>query len=209
MSRARAVGSPLLAACVGAALACAHPGHVAAQSAFSFGGGIGGFTGGDFSGTPPGPTIGAAVHLPFEDEGTEIGLGVEYSRYGGHGFVGATTQLDYSGTIRRQVAPGAPEVWLGVKVGYSTRSLSVVEEPARTDGFLMGPAVSLRAPVALGASLDLSMELPYHTYEELIMYASREHGTDQDGLRFVLRMGLMVPVPAWGREDGETSPGGW
>jgi len=207
VNRARPFGPPLMATLVAAALACTQVREAEAQSAFSFGAGFGGFTGADFSGTPAGPTIGAAYHLPFQDDRTEIGLGVEYSRYGGHGFVGSTTQLDYAGTIRRRVVSGSSQLWLGAKYGYSTRSLSVVEEPARTDGFLIGPSLSLRVPVAWGALMDLSLDLPYHAYEELIMYASREYGTDQDGFRVVLRMGFVVPVPWGGQGEGGASSG--
>lgn len=207
MSRAGGVGPPLLTGLVVAAVVCTQAGDARAQSAFSIGAGLGSFMGADFSGTPAGPIIGAGYHLPFEDDATEIGLGVEYSRYGGHGFVGATMQMDYAGTIRRRVVAGPSELWVGAKYGYSTRSLSVVEEPARTDGFLIGPSLSLRVPVARGASMDLSLDLAYYAYEELIMYASREYGTDQDGLRVVLRMGFMVPASRGGQGDDRSAPG--
>src|SRR5690606_37573822 len=74
-----------------------------------------------------------------------------------------------------------------------------------------GPTLSLRAaPTALGgASLDLSVDVLYHAYEELIMYASREYGTDQDGFRAVVRLGLLIPVPFLTDPDEEASPGGW
>lgn len=207
MSRAPWVRSTLVTA-VWVALA---GGPVGAQGSVSLGAGYGSFTGGDFSGTPPGLTVGGAYHIPFEetlDDDTEVALGIDYSRYGDHGFVGATTQLDYAATLRRRVLGPVPELLIGARFGYSTRSLSVVEEPARTDGFLTGPVLSLRAPTALGWAFDLSLDVLYHSYEELIMYASREYGTDQDGFRIVLRLGVLVPILSEERGRLRESPDG-
>ncbi|MDZ7779090.1 MAG: hypothetical protein U5R14_04015 [Gemmatimonadota bacterium] len=205
MSRMRWMRSALLAASW-VALAC---GPLGAQGSFSLGAGFGSFTGGDFSGTPPGVTVGGAYHIGFEetfDDDTELALGIDYSRYGDHGFVGATKQLDYAATLRRRMLGRLPELLLGIRFGYSTRSLSLVEEPAHTDGFLAGPVLSLRAPTGLGWAFDLSLDVLYHSYEELIMYASREYGTDQDGFRVVLRAGVLVPVLSGERGRIRESP---
>jgi len=166
-----------------------------APSALWVGGGFATFTGGDFVGIPGGPTFGLAYQVGFDDGATEAALGIDYSRYGGHGFVGPTRQFDYAATLRRRIRSGRPDVLLGVRFGYSARSLSVVEEPARTQGFLLGPALSARTPFRPGgSSFDASVEMSYHAYEELIMYASREYGTDQDGFRIVLRVGVLMPI---------------
>jgi hypothetical protein len=178
------------------------------QAALSVRAGVGSFTGGDFSGTPPGPTFGGAYHFPL-DEMTEATLGIDYSRYGANGFVGVTTQIDYAASVLRRLRAGSPEILAGARMGYSTRSLSVVDEPAHTDGYLVGPTLSLRAPTPLGASVGLSVDVLYHAYEELIMYTSREYGTDQDGFRAVVRLGLLIPVPFLTGPDEEASPGGW
>lgn len=200
----------LAAVLVALALIVVRASPIAAQASLSVRAGVGSFTGGDFSGTPPGPTVGGAYHIPLDDL-TEATLGIDYSRYGENGFVGATTQVDYAASVLRRLRPKSPEVLGGVRMGYSTRSLSIVDEPARTDGYLVGPTLSLRAaPTALGgASLDLSVDVLYHAYEELIMYASREYGTDQDGFRAVVRLGLLIPVPFLTDPDEEASPGGW
>lgn len=197
--------TPLL---VGLILSAGSAAPIEAQSSLSVRAGVGSFTGGDFSGTPPGPTVGGAYHFPFA-EATEATLGVDYSRYGENGFIGVTTQIDYSASVLRRLSAEFPEVLAGVRFGYSTRSLSLADEPARTDGFLLGPTLSLRAPTALGASLDLSLDVLYHSYEELIMYASREYGTDQDGFRAVVRLGLLIPVPFLTWPDEGESPSGW
>lgn len=168
-------------------------GTEAPQSRFWMGAGFGSFAGTDFRGTPGGPTIGVGYHLGFSDGVTEASFAVEHARYGGHGFVGPTRQFDYGAALRRRVRGGLPAVLVGVRFGYSTRSLSVAEEPARTEGFLAGPTASARAPVRGGPILDVSIDLLYAAYEEYLMYASREYGTDQDGLRWVLRVGILLP----------------
>lgn len=179
-----------------------------AQSALSLGGGFGRFAGADFSGTPGGPTVGGAYHLAFEEYAAELSFGVDYSRYGEHGFVGPTRQLDYSAVIRKNVAM-RPVVLAGLRIGYSTRALSVVDEPARTDGFLIGPTFSLRVPTGLALLLDLSLDGLYHAYEELILYATREYGTDQDGFRILLRLGVLMPLGGGGgRDEGGAFGGG-
>lgn len=175
------------------AVASILPASATGQAALSFHGGYGGFAGSDFSGLPAGPTLGGAVHVAWEEQDAELSVGMDYSRYGAYGVVGPTVQFDYSGVIRQEVERW-PGLMGGVKVGYSTRSLSVVDDPARTDGFFIGPTFSLRTPTSLGASIDLSLDALYVTYEELIMYGGREYGTDQDGFRVLARVGVLVPL---------------
>lgn len=178
------------------------------QVAVSLTGGFAGFTGRDFSGTPAGPTIGGAVHLRFAElDGVEAALGVDHARYGGHGFIGATRQIDYWASIGRTVHAGRADLLVGARMGYSTRALSVVDEPAATDGFLVGPSATLRIPAPLGAAVAVGLEVAYHTYEELILYASREYGTDQDGLRLMVRAGVFVPI--LGGPEPESAPPRW
>lgn len=165
----------------------------AAQVGLSLTGGFSRYAGTDFAGTPPGPTLGGAVHLEIEDHPAEISFGVDYSRYGEHAFVGSTRQLDYSAVLRTPVG-GRPGLFAGIRFGYSTRSLSVVDEPARTDGMLVGPTLSLRIPSGLGPLVETSLDALYHSYEELVMYGGREYGTDQDGFRILLRIGVWVPL---------------
>ncbi|MEX2473371.1 MAG: hypothetical protein WEA34_14375 [Gemmatimonadota bacterium] len=176
--------------CVAALLA---PLPVAGQTAVSFGGGFGGFAGSDFAGTPAGLTMGGALHLAMEGHPAEVSFGIDHSSYGGHGFVGATRQLDYSAALRMQVA-ARPALVAGIRFGYSTRSLSVVEEPARTEGMIVGPTLSLRVPTGLGPFVETSLDALYVSYEELIMHGGREYGTDQDGFRGVLRVGVWMPL---------------
>lgn len=178
------------------------------QVAFSVTGGFAGFTGRDFSGTPAGPTIGGALHLRFAElEGVEAALGVDHAHYGGHGFIGATRQIDYWASIGRTIHAGRADLLVGARMGYSTRALSVVDEPATTDGFLIGPSATLRIPAPLGAAVAVGIEVAYHTYEELILYAQREYGTDQDGLRLMIRAGLFVPI--LGGPEPESAPPRW
>lgn len=165
----------------------------AAQSGLSLAGGFSRYAGADFAGTPAGPTLGVAVHLELEDHPAEISLGVDFSRYGGHGFVGSTGQLDYSAVLRTPVG-ARPGLRAGIRFGYSTRSLSVADEPARTEGMLVGPTLALRIPTGLGPFVETSLDALYHSYEELMMYGGREYGTDQDGFRILLRIGVWVPL---------------
>lgn len=164
-----------------------------AQAGLSLTGGFSRYAGPDFNGTPGGPTLGGAVHLEVEDHPAEISLGVDYSRYGEHGFVGPTRQLDYSAVLRTPVG-GRPGLLAGIRFGFSTRSLSVVDEPARTEGVLVGPNLALRLPTRLGPVVETSLDALYHSYEELVMYGGREYGTDQDGFRILLRIGVWVPL---------------
>lgn len=194
-SSSRAVSSPLAVLALAGLLAVGDPSPVQAQFAVSVGGGVGGYTGGDFSGTPAGPTLGVAFHMALFDDATEAVFGIDRSRYDGHGLVGGTRQTDYRALLRRSVFAGWPEIRIGALLGYSTRSLSLADEPARADGFLTGPTLSLRAPAPMDGAFEVSTELLYHSYEELIMYAAREYGTDQDGFRLLLRMGIVVPLP--------------
>lgn len=165
----------------------------AAQYGLSVHGGYGGFAGSDFSGIPAGPTLGGAVHVPWEEHEAEVSMGMAYSRYGAYGIVGPTVQFDYAGVIRKEMSHW-PGLLGGVKVGYSTRSLTVVDDPARTDGFLIGPTFSLRRPTGVGPLIDLSLDVLYSTYEEFIMYGGREYGTDQDGLRLLVSVGVFLPL---------------
>lgn len=166
---------------------------VAAQYGLSFHGGYGGFAGSDFSDIPAGPTVAGAIHVPWEEREAEVSVGMAYSRFGAYGIVGPTVQFDYAAAIRKEVSRW-PGLLGGIKVGYSTRSLSVVDDPARTDGFLIGPTFSFRSPTGLGPLLELSLDAVYATYEELIMYGGREYGTDQDGLRLLLSAGVYLPL---------------
>ena len=163
-----------------------------AQYGLSVHGGYGGFAGPDFSGVPAGPTLGGAVHVPWQEREAEISVGVAYSRYGAYGVVGPTVQFDYVAVIRKESR--WPGLLGGIKVGYSTRSLSVVDDPARTDGLIIGPTFSIRSPTGLGPLVELTLDALYSTYEELIMYGGREYGTDQDGLRLVVSVGVFLPL---------------
>ncbi len=165
----------------------------AAQYGLSVHGGYGGFAGSDFSGIPAGPTLGGAIHVPWEEREAEVSMGMAYSRYGAYGIVGPTVQFDYAAVIRKEMSRWRGLLG-GIKVGYSTRSLTVLDDPARTDGFLIGPTFSLRRPSGLGPLLDLSLDVLYSTYEEFILYGGREYGTDQDGLRLLVTVGVFLPL---------------
>ena len=168
---------------------------IAAQPSVTLGlsAGMGTFTGRDFAESPPGPTLGGGVHLSFGDS-IEAGFLVDYSHYGTHGLIGATRQLDYLATLRIAARRAPLAMLVGAKLGFSRRSFEVVGEPARTEGFVIGPSFSLRVPVGPTSAVDLSVDALYHTYEELILYSTREYGSDQDGFRIVLRVGFLVLV---------------
>jgi len=168
------------------------PSPVAGQFSVTATAGFGTFAGGDFGGTPAGPTVGVGI-LYAENDSIEGGFRIDVSRYGPHGLVGRTRQIDYLASIRARATKDPVDVRAGFTVGYSTRSLALAAEPADTDGFVAGPSVTLRGPGRLGSKVELGLEALYHTYEELYLYASHEYGTDQDGFRLVARLGFVIP----------------
>ena len=177
---------------VAAALLCLTPQTVLGQTELVLDGGIGAFAGGDFAGTPPGPALGVALHVS-EWGSAHGGVELGYSRHGGTGVESTTTQLQYLGLARYTVLSGPILVHVGGKLGAGRRSLKIVDEPATTDGFVLGPSVAVRFPVG-SMRLQLTLDALYETYEELIMYGSREYGTDEDGLRLVFRAGLVFSL---------------
>jgi hypothetical protein len=187
-----------------ATVLCVAPGAVAAQGELVLDAGVGALAGGDFTGTRPGPTLAAALH--FADwGGTQGGIEFAYSRHGGSEFEGATTQLEYLGLIRHPVASGPIDVHVGGKMGVSRRSLTVVGEPARTDGFVLGPSATVRFPVGT-MRVQFTLDALYETFEELVMYNSREYGTDEDGMRLALRVGVVFPLPGLTSGGDGTEP---
>ena len=150
--------------------------------------------GGDFRGTPPGPALGATLYLG--QWGPALG-GVEvgYSRSGGRGFEGATTRIDVIGLNRYPIAAAPLETHIGIKIGYSRRALTVVDEPVTSDGFLIGPSVTGRFST-LGLRVQLGLDALYLTYDELTRFGASEYGTDKDGLRLTLRTGVAFELVA-------------
>jgi hypothetical protein len=184
-----------------AVLACLVPQAAAGQVELVVEGGIGAFIGGDFSGYPPGPTFAAALHVS-EWDNAQAGLEFVYAHHEGSGIEGATTQLGFLGLARYVLSSGPVGLYVGGKMGASFRSLTIVGDPARTDGFVLGPSAAIRLPMG-PTKLQLTFDALYETFEELIMYGQREYGTDEDGLRFVLRAGVVVPLPSL-RVGGES-----
>ena len=150
--------------------------------------------GGDFGGTPPGPALGATLYLGQWGPGLG-GLEIGYSRSGARGFESPTTRIDVIGLMRYPIAAAPLETHIAIKLGVSHRVLTVVDEPATSDGFLIGPSVTGRLS-ALGLRVQFGLDALYVTYEELTMFGGREYGTDKDGLRLTLRMGLAFELLA-------------
>lgn len=149
--------------------------------------------GGDFGGTPAGPALGAALYL-----GQSVPLGgleIGYSRNGGRGFESPTTRIDVIGLVRYPIEAAPLETHVAIKLGYSHQALTVADEPATSNGFLLGPSVTGRLSV-LGLRAQFGLDALYLTYEQLTMFGSREYGTDKDGLRLTLRMGLAFELLA-------------
>ena len=192
-----------------AAVACVVPRTLSGQTEVVFDAGVGAFAGGDFAGTPAGPALGVALHIA--DWGSaQGGFELVYGRHGGRTAIeSATTQLEYLGLVRSSVLSDPIQIHLGGKMGLGRRSLTIVDEPARADGFIIGPSAALRVPVG-SLSLQLTVDALYATYEELVMYGRSEYGTDQDGLRLVLRAGLAFSLadllPGTGPGDGPAAP---
>lgn len=175
-----------------AALGCLMPQAIAGQTELVLDAGIGAFASGDFAGTPPGPSLAAALHIAkwgSAQGGFEFG----YSRHEGSELESATTQLEYVALLRYPVLSDPILVHLGGKLGAGRRSLTIVDEPAAADGFIIGPSAAVSLPVG-SMRIQLTFDALYETYEELIMYGSREYGTDKDGLRLVFRTGLVLPL---------------
>jgi hypothetical protein len=174
------------------ASACLVPQALAGQMELVLDAGIGALAGGDFRGTPPGPSLAVALHIAERDS-VQGGFEVGYARHRGSGVESATTQLDVLGLARWPVLSRPISAYLGGKLGYSHRSLTIADEPAKGGGFLIGPSGAMRFSVGT-MHVQLTVDALYATYEELIMYGSREYGTDEDGFRLLFRAGLIFPL---------------
>jgi len=185
-------------ACIGgvAALLGATPAPALAQLELVFDAGVGMSTAGDFVGTPSGPALGLALHLA-DWSSARAGLEVGYGRHRGEGIESATTQVEFLALARYVVPAGPVELSVGGKVGVARRSLIIVEEPATSEGFIVGPSAALRLPIG-PLHVQLTAEARYETYEELWMHGQFEYGTDENGLRMVYRAGLAIPLTAPG-----------
>lgn len=172
------------------ALAAAAPAH--GQTELVVDAGVGAFAGGDFKGLGAGPSLAAALHVADWSRahgGVELGL----SRHGGHPFESATTQVEILVLARVTVLSGPVSLHAGGKMGVARRTLRRVGDPARTEGFVMGPSAAARTRVA-GTVVQLSLDVLYESFEELTMYGTREYGTDEDGARLAVRLGVVLPI---------------
>ena len=188
-------------------LACLVPRAVSGQMEVVFDAGVGTFAGGDFTGTPAGPALGVALHIA--DWGTtQGGFEFGYARHGGRTWIeGTTTQLEYLALVRASLLSDPVQLHVGGKMGVGRRSLTIVDDPATSEGFIIGPSAALRLPVG-SLRLQLTVDARYETYEELIMYGLSEYGTDEDGLRLVFRAGLAFSFAALVPEtDPSVGPG--
>ena len=164
------------------------------QSELVLDAGVGAFAGGDFTDARPGPTLSVGLHIAYPDS-LQGGFEVGYSRHPGMGLEGPTTQVEYLALARYPVYSSSLRVHVGGKLGYGHRSLTIVDEPATAGGFIIGPSVAARIPAGR-VNIQLTLDALYETYEELILYASREYGTDEDGFHFRARLGLIFPLPS-------------
>ena len=153
--------------------------------------GFGTFTGPDFTESRAGRTIGVRVSFPFLGS-LQAGFAFDHSIYGAGGLEGDTKQLDYLAVARHVQTHGPVRLVAGGKMGLSRQRFTITDEPATTQGFVVGPTAGLQLWLS-GIALEITADGLYHSYEEYILYTRRQHGTDEDGFRFVIRTGVVIP----------------
>jgi hypothetical protein len=152
--------------------------------------GYGSYFGDDFSGQEPGFTGGGSLLLPAGQK-VRVGVGLDYSTYGTGILDEGRTQVDIN-AIGRYALTEAGRFFVGGKLGFSHQSASILDVPSSSSGIGVGPVLGVNLPLA-SVHWTVSAEAIWQRFGDAKLSGETVPETGQDGLRWILRVGLGVP----------------